>query len=54
MTKNKSFKSFEEIALYYDIVIMKGSKIYIHNLDSERVNVFSAPMRVTGYLSARK
>lgn len=50
--KNKSFKSFEEIANFVEY-----SGLYVHDFDSYKIGQysrFSAPRRVTGYLGARK
>jgi hypothetical protein len=50
--KNKAFKSFEEIANFVEY-----SGLYVHDFDSYKAgqhNRFSAPRRITGYLSARK
>lgn len=50
--KNKSFKSFEEIANFVEY-----SGIYVHDFDSYKIgqhNHFSAPKRITGYLSGTR
>ena len=49
--KNKSFKSFEEIASYVGAEFLKKNSLYVHDFDSYITGNFSAPFRVTGYLS---